>query len=390
MKNLFISMAVVSVIIFYACNQKNIIPDKVQSAFSQKFPNAKKIKWGKEDAKVWEAEFEIKGNKMSANFDDEGNWKETESEIETEALPSAVMNMLNTDFEGYQMEDEITKVEQPEQTEFEVIVKKDNQMLELLIGESGKLLKNRNFSEENENEQDEEMSENNEENENGEVEEDEKRGKNQSNTMLLGYRKDFDLSGLTFSTTGENEYFILKPGYQLVLEGKEDNETTILKITVLDETKKIGSIDTRIIEERESVNGVIVEVSHNYYAYCNETGDIYYFGEQVDIFEDGKLKGHEGAWQAFINGAKPGIIMPGKIILGDKYYQEYAPGVAMDRAENISVSVSFETPAGDFPNCLRTKETTALNPKDQEFKVYAPKIGLLKDENLLLTDYGQK
>ncbi len=39
-----------------------------------------------------------------------------------------------------------------------------------------------------------------------------------------------------FETTGRNQYFILEPGYQLVLEGKESK----LVITVLNETRKIG------------------------------------------------------------------------------------------------------------------------------------------------------
>jgi hypothetical protein len=52
---------------------------------------------------------------------------------------------------------------------------------------------------------------------------------------------------------------------------------------------------------------------------------------------------HEGAWLAGQNGAKAGMIMPGKVVVGLKYYQEIAPGVAEDRAEIVSVNDTLYT-----------------------------------------------
>jgi len=191
-----------------------------------------------------------------------------------------------------------------------------------------------------------------------------------------------------FSSSGSNAYFILDPGFQLVLEGKEDNEIVLLIITVLDETKMIGNIETRIVEERESKNGQLVEVSRNFFAISKKTNNVYYFGEDVDIYSDGKIVSHGGAWIDGKDGAKYGLIMPGKILLGSRYYQEIAPNVAMDRAEIISVTESMKTPAGTFKNCLKTQEGSGLNPKEKEYKYYAPKIGLIKEGNLKLTKYG--
>jgi len=74
--------------------------------------------------------------------------------------------------------------------------------------------------------------------------------------------------------------------------------------------------------------------------------------------------------------------------VGMKYYQEIAPGVAMDRAEVLSLDEVLKTPAGDFPNSLKTQEGTALNLLEKEFKTYAPGIGLIQDQKLLLVDYG--
>src|SRR6185436_7286905 len=127
-----------------------------------------------------------------------------------------------------------------------------------------------------------------------------------------------------------NDYFILEPGYQLVLEGKEGSKTGKLQITVLQETKVIDGIQTRVVEEREWENGKLVEISRNYFAICTESGSVYYFGEDVDIYKKDKIVSHEGAWIAGGKN-KAGVIMPGKVILNEVIYQENAPGIAMDR-----------------------------------------------------------
>ena len=189
-----------------------------------------------------------------------------------------------------------------------------------------------------------------------------------------------------FSSTGSNPFFILEPGYQLVLEGKEKGEEIRLVITVLDETKEIEGIETRVVEERETLDGELVEVSKNYFAICNRDNSVFYFGEDVDIYENGEIVSHEGAWQSGVNGARAGIIMPGTILLGSRYFQEIAQEVAMDRAEIVSINTVVETPLGEFENCLKTKETSPLEPGIREFKFYAPGIGLVKDGALKLTE----
>jgi hypothetical protein len=157
-------------------------------------------------------------------------------------------------------------------------------------------------------------------------------------------------------------------------------------ITVLSETKKIGNVETRVVEENESANGKTVEISRNYFAFCEETKSIFYFGEEVDVFKNGKIVNHEGAWIAEGKN-KPGLMMPEQPKVGEKYYQEIAPGIAMDRAEIISTTQSFKTGAGDWKNCLKVEETTPLEPKAKEYKIYAPGIGLIKDGNLLLVKF---
>ena len=91
------------------------------------------------------------------------------------------------------------------------------------------------------------------------------------------------------------------------------------------------------------------EVSRNYFASCWPSRDVYYFGEDVDIYKNGKVVSHESAWLAGQHGALPGIAMPEDgFIPGSRYYQEIAPGVALDRAEHKRVGFSTQVPAGTF------------------------------------------
>jgi hypothetical protein len=208
------------------------------------------------------------------------------------------------------------------------------------------------------------------------------------------WKQRFGISECELAPTGRNQFFILEPGFQLVLEGGSERvQITVLDDIknisgVLDETGKVTSVTTRVVEEREWSNDQLIEVSRNFFAICPTTKDVFYFGEEVDDYEDGQVTSHGGAWLAGEQGAKAGLIMPGSPEVGMKYYQEIAPDVALDRAEIVSVDETLDTPAGAFSNCLKTQEGTALNPDEKEFKTYAPGIGLSQEESLLLVEYG--
>ena len=204
----------------------------------------------------------------------------------------------------------------------------------------------------------------------------------------VSWTEEFYIEGCQFSSTGRNRFFILEPGYQLHFTGFDEKDTVELVITVLNETVTVGNVETRIVEEREMVNGDVIEISRNFFAVCTQTNSVFYFGEDVDMYEEGKMVSHEGAWRADAEHAKAGIMMPGVVFPGARYYQEIAPEKAMDRAEILSMHESIQTPAGTFDRCLKIEETTPLEPDEKEYKIYAPGIGLVKDGNLLLTKYG--
>jgi hypothetical protein len=214
------------------------------------------------------------------------------------------------------------------------------------------------------------------------------------------FTTQFALDECSWSSTGRNQYFTLRPGDWFLLEGEEDGEVVRVQIKVLGETKKITftddereslTVNTRVVEEREWKDGQLVEVSRNYYARCDQTGDVYYFGEDVDIYEDGVIVSHDGAWLAGkgtgTGKAFPGLIMPGTFLLGSRYFQERAPGVALDRAEHTQMGLTVTTPAGTFEECVEVKETTPLEPGAVSTKVYCAELGLVVDNVVKLVKF---
>jgi hypothetical protein len=211
------------------------------------------------------------------------------------------------------------------------------------------------------------------------------------------FTDDFPLEKCHFVPYGGSDYFSLNPGRKTYFNNRECvaagdcDEREELTITVTNDLKKIlFNVDgerrvvwARVIVENEKANGELVEISRNYFATCLPARDVYYFGEDVDIYEDGKVVSHDGAWLAGRFGAEPGIIMPDSgFLLGQRYYQELARGVALDRAEHVATDLDIDLHAGNFEDCIKTVETTPLEPGAQSIKFYCPDVGLVVDGDL--------
>jgi len=206
------------------------------------------------------------------------------------------------------------------------------------------------------------------------------------------FTDSFNLKNCTFSTTGSNPYFILEPGYQLVFEGAGDKGPINVTSTVLDQTKDVGDgIVARVVEEKtvNSKTGDLIEITNDYFAICKETNSVFYLGESVDDYEDGKVVDHEGSWLHGSDNARAGLIMPGIILMGSKYYQEIAPDVAMDKSEIVGVNETVNVPAGSFSGVIHMKETSDLEPTaTAEENLHALGVGQVIDGDTKLVSYG--
>jgi len=200
------------------------------------------------------------------------------------------------------------------------------------------------------------------------------------------WQTDFPVDKKNLGVKGSNPYFILTPGYQLVY--KQGN--TVDTLTVLNETVTIDGVETRVVEDREMKGTQLIELTRDYYAIDSATNDVYYFGEDVDVYKGGKVVSHAGSWRSGVNGAKFGLMLPARPQVGQRFYQELAPTIAMDRAEIVSVTAIVSTPAGKFEKCVHIAETNPLEKGKTDHKWFAPGVGMVKDAAMVLVKYGPK
>jgi hypothetical protein len=182
-----------------------------------------------------------------------------------------------------------------------------------------------------------------------------------------------------FSADITNAFLPFPVGAAWVLEGTEDGQQVRLVVSSLDQTEDIAGETTRVMEERETHDGTLVEVSRNFLTQTPD-GTVCYYGEDVDIYDGGAIVSHEGAWRAGVANALPGILMPGSPAVGMAFRQERAPGVAEDRVEITAVDETVTVPAGTFANTVRFLETTPLEPGSESGKVYVRDVGLIVDD----------
>jgi hypothetical protein len=187
-----------------------------------------------------------------------------------------------------------------------------------------------------------------------------------------------------FTVTSTNPYFPMGVGHQLILTGEDNGEAVTLQVTVLNVTRNIEGVTTRVIEEREFVDGELAEVTWNYHVQAVDGTNCYY-GEDVDVYEAGGVV-HEGAWCPG-GGNQPGIFMPAEPAPGMNYQNEVAPGIALDEATIVGIG-PFEVPFGRFAETIRIREFDPLTG-DKDHKIHAAGFGIIVDGPLQLVGINQ-
>ena len=179
-----------------------------------------------------------------------------------------------------------------------------------------------------------------------------------------------------FTTNITNKYFSLPVGKKLTFEAtaKEGPEKIIIEMTA--ETKVIEGVTTLVYLDTVYLNGELHEVTKDYLAQ-HKNGDVWYFGENVDNYENGKIKDHAGTFIHGQDGAKAGIWMKAEQKVGDSYRQEYYKGKAEDMRDTVAVGVTVTTKLATYTDCVKVYDWTPLDKKSREHKYYCPAVGAL-------------
>jgi hypothetical protein len=176
-----------------------------------------------------------------------------------------------------------------------------------------------------------------------------------------------------FVSQVNNKYFTLIPGTKYTYE--DGMGTLRIEVIVTNEKKELMGVATTGVRVTEWRNGLLKEDTTDWYAQ-DKAGNIWYFGEAVNNYTDGKVVHHKGSWQAGVDGAKPGIIMQADPTVHETYRQEYYPGKAEDMGRVIATNMKIAVPYGTMENCLQVLDLTPLEPR-REYKYYCPDIAFL-------------
>lgn len=185
-----------------------------------------------------------------------------------------------------------------------------------------------------------------------------------------------DLEPSDFVATVDNPWFPLTPG--TVFRYAHTNGARNV-VTVTDGAKSILGIRATVVRDQEYDGDELVEDTYDWYAQ-DRRGNVWYLGEDTRELEAGRLVSRSGSWEAGRNGAQPGIVMPATPETGRRYRQEYLEGEAEDIGEILEVDAGATVARGSFSGCVRTADTTPLEPDVRETKVYCRGVGLVLEE----------
>ena len=185
-----------------------------------------------------------------------------------------------------------------------------------------------------------------------------------------------------FNHPQPNPYFPLRPGTIARYRGTEDGERFRETVTVTRRTKTILGVRTTVVRDvLRHRDGSLAEKTVDWYAADND-GNVWYFGENTATYEDGQLDSREGSWQAGVDGAVPGTIMPADPRPTDAYRQEFLRGHAEDQAWIVQRNAVVRVPYGKLRHVVRSFEWTRLEPRVLSAKFYAPGLGIVRERDV--------
>jgi len=186
----------------------------------------------------------------------------------------------------------------------------------------------------------------------------------------------FELDPTRFTTVIDNPYWPMKPGTRWTYREMDTDGTELQGVVVVttQTTTMANRITARIVRDTLTRDGEIIEDTIDWYAQ-DSAGNVWYVGEDTAEFEGGVVATTAGSWQAGVDGALPGVIVPADPQPGLAYRQEYYAGQAEDNGAVVSLDETADVPYGHFDTLMMTADTSGIEPNVIEHKFYARGVG---------------
>jgi hypothetical protein len=179
-----------------------------------------------------------------------------------------------------------------------------------------------------------------------------------------------------FTSTIDNPYLPLMPGTRWVYASTDGVERVDVEVTA--QTRVVMGVVCVVVSDTASEDGSVVERTLDWYAQ-DADGAVWYFGEETAEYENGVPTSTEGSWEAGVDGAQPGVVMPAHPEPGEPYRQEYYLGEAEDMGQVLATGQTITVPAGTYSDVVQTRDWTPLEPDVEEHKFYAPGVGVVAE-----------
>ena len=194
-----------------------------------------------------------------------------------------------------------------------------------------------------------------------------------------GYEPVLDPANFVRSIT--NPYFPLPVGRTLVYRGIKDGVTQTDVVHVTSQTRVLEGITAVAVSDVATHNGKLLEKTTDWYAQ-DKQGNVWYLGEKTAAYSGGHVD-RSGSWLAAVHDGEPGIVMKAHPKVPDAYRQEFLRGQAEDTAWIVNRGGSFKLPFTVVHNVVTSYEFTVLEPNVLEKKIYAPGLGIVREEAAL-------
>ena len=195
-----------------------------------------------------------------------------------------------------------------------------------------------------------------------------------ASSVYKGYHPKIDPAKFTDHIT--NRYLPFIPGTTHSYRGMRDGKPTTHVVAVTHLSRTVMGVRCVVVKDNVFQSQSLVERTTDWYAQ-DSVGNVWYFGEQTAELLNGVVTSTSGTWEAGVDRAQPGIVMPAVPKVGRTYRQEYRPGVALDIATILAVDGAVRVPAGSYHASVITFDKNPLDPSKKERKWYAPGIGFV-------------